>query len=77
MMPINEARRIVAFIDRYHMSFKRLAHELDCSEVDARMAYCVASDTCNVADARSTIAKLNELANTFAMTTSELMVAFG
>ena len=75
-MGINDARRIVAFVETWGQSFPRLANELGCSENEARLYYARAKSTCNVADARATVAKLNELAASFNMSAESMIAAF-
>lgn len=76
-MGINDARRIVAFVDTWGQSFSRLADELGMSENEARLAYARAKSACNVADAREAVRKLNELAASFNLTAADMLAVYG
>ena len=75
-MTIIEARRIVHYCEDMHMSYERLASTLGCSVPAARSAYSVARSMVDTADARSAIAKLNEIANRFNTTTDNLITMY-
>ena len=75
-MGINEARRIVAFIDTWGQSFSRLADELGCNESEARLCYAQAKSKVNIVDARITVRKLNELAAQFNLSAEAMISAF-
>ena len=76
MKDINFSRHIVAYVDMWGQSFDRLANELGCSEQEARMRYARAKSECNIADARATVAKLNELAAQFNLSAEAMISAF-
>ena len=75
-MDINNARRIVAFVETWGQSYERLAGELGCSEPQARLYYAQAKSACNITDARATVAKLNELAASFNISAETMLSAF-
>ena len=72
-MTIIEARRIVHYCEDMHMSYERLASTLGCSIPAARSAYYIARSMVDTADARTTVAKLNELAARFNTTANNLI----
>ena len=76
MMDINEARRIVAFVDTWGQSFSRLADELEVSTTEARLIYSRAKNRVNIVDARATVRKLNELAAQFNLSAESMIAAF-
>ena len=69
-MPITTARRIVAIGAR---NYATSAH---ITTTEAEKAYAEAISVCNEKDARDTIAKLNELADKFNLTATELIARF-
>lgn len=76
IMHVDEARRIVHFVEDFRMSDERLAKQLDCSTSEARLAYAKAKDRVRVADARNAVNELKRLAAVFNVTTYDLVTMF-
>lgn len=75
-MHIDKARRIVHFVEDFHMNDERLAQQLDCSVSEARLTYAKARSTVRVADARNAVNELKRLAALFNVTTYDLVTMF-
>lgn len=69
-MPITTARRIRA------IGAARYAAIAHITEHEAELAYAEATSVCNAKDAKDAIAKLNELAEAFNISTNELIARF-
>ena len=75
-MDINNARRIVVYVDGWSMSFIRLAEQLDCSVDEARDIYKKAKRMANEADARIAAREIKRLSAIFNMNAGELVAKF-
>ena len=75
-MGINEARRLVAYVDTWGRSISDLAEQLDCTEVEAAYKYRMAKSVTATKDVQDTLAKLNELAVQLNTSTSELIARY-
>lgn len=75
-MPTDKARRIVHYVDDLHMSFARLAEQLDCSVYEAQLVYTRARSTVQVADARKAVSELKSLAAKFNVSAYDMLAMF-
>ena len=75
-MGINEARRLVAYVDMWGRSISDLAEQLDCSEYEAAYKYRTAKSVALAKDVHDTLAKLDELAVQLNTSANELVARY-